>query len=92
MPEQPLDSTGCSSIQFFNSIFVTCEIRCSAIGHQCHLIFCDSTMCFNHVPLPPHIANLLLTKRYYLVGFIYVFGGAAIYYINHLSLVLNSLN
>ena len=42
------------------------------------------TMC------PAYIANLLPTKRYYLVGSIYKLGAATEYYIN-LSLILNSL-
>ena len=37
-----------------------------------------------------HMADLRPTKRYYLVGSIYVLGTAIEYYIN-LSLVLNSL-
>ena len=47
------------------------------------------------VPMPKgcasaHIANLLLTERYYSVGSIYVLWTSTQYYIN-LSLVLNSL-
>ena len=38
-----------------------------------------------------HRANLLPTKRYYRVGSIYVRRATTDYYINHLSLVLNSL-
>ena len=38
-----------------------------------------------------HLANLLPTKAYNLVGSIYVLRAAADYYIKHLSLVLISL-
>ena len=70
---------------------------CHAIGHQVlptQLLpreaedFPRGDKYFNHVSLLT--ANLLPTKWYYLVGFIYVLGAAAECYIN-LSLVLNSL-
>ena len=38
-----------------------------------------------------HIANLLATKKYCLVGSIYGLRGATGYYVSHLLLVLNSL-
>ena len=38
-----------------------------------------------------HIANVLPTKAYFLVGSIYVLGAATKYYINHILLILNSL-
>ena len=56
MLEQPLDFTGCSSIQFFNSFLWFCDFVTSVIdfcdfvtnrtlshtrGHHSHLIFCD---------------------------------------------------
>ena len=41
MLEQTLLFTGCSSVYFFNSSFVTYGTPCCARGHHSHLIFCD---------------------------------------------------
>ena len=99
MLEQPLDFTGCSSIQFFNSPPSPNTVSEAARGtfpltvqHLCDLrepmtlhwsasashtnpylkkqrisvrVANILIVCFSHIP------NLLPTRRYYLVGFIY---------------------
>ena len=94
MLEQPLDF---SQTQLVRLPELTYQFLCSTcVTYWTPLV----TKCFPPNPclrnpqpcVSAHIANLLAAKRYYLVGPIYVLGAPTDYYINHLSLVLNSLN
>ena len=83
MLEQPLLFNGCSSIQFFNSFFVTYETPCCARGHYSHLLHFPPNPSYGNRGFPwlwqmssgcasAHILSLLATSLINNSGLIFI--------------------